>query len=287
LIHNPQKSHLLPPDLKHYLEMQRINCVLYLSLHVDGTVQYFLAFDAQAHHRQFAEEEIMMFNFLGKELMKGLRLEKMDDILHDFKNPAIAIAGFAKRVQRLLGENPDVSRNEKLHQAMDIILKESSRMQALALSLHGEGKETVLDLSETLKRRFLINQEAIRELNRRNIRLVEQQMESPLWIRCYPLHIERVVDNLLNNASEATPEGRELSICSYRKSMWAVAEVSNSGQISGEEIERCLSGEGRGRGLHITTRLLKHMGGKMGIESQGGNTIFRIELPLVNPPDSK
>ena len=52
--------------------------------------------------RRFTDEEIEIFTFFGKELMKGLRLEKMDDILHDFKNPAIAAAGFAKRIQKIL-----------------------------------------------------------------------------------------------------------------------------------------------------------------------------------------
>ncbi len=287
LINNPQKSQLLPPNLRYYLEMKRINCVLYIPLHVDGTVQYFLTFDAQAQHQRFAEEEIMMFSFLGKELMKGLRLEKMDDIVHDFKNPAIAIAGFAKRVQRLLEEGPDTPQKGKINQAMDIILKESCRIQALALTVHGEGRESVLDMTGTLKNRFVINQEAARELNRRNIHLVERELESPLWVRCYPLHMERVLDNLLNNASHATPEGGDLSIRAYRKSLWAVAEISNTGEISEEEIERYLLGEGRGRGLHITTRLIKHMEGKIEVESKGGKTTFRIELPLATPPDSR
>jgi len=285
LINSPQNSRLVPPNLKHYLEIQRINCVLYIPLHVDGIVQYFLTFDAQAQHQKFAEEEIMMFSFLGKELMKGLRLEKMGDIVHDFKNPAIAIAGFAKRAQRLLEGAPDGPQSEKINQAMDIILKESSRIQALALTLHGEGRESVLEMSNTLKTRFLINQEAARELKRRNIHLVERELESPLWIRCYPLHIERVLDNLLNNASHATPEGGELSIRAYRKSMWAIAEIANTGEISKEEIERYFLGEGRGRGLHITTRLIKHMGGKIEVESKRGQTIFRVELPLTNPPN--
>lgn len=283
LIRNPQVSHLLPTPLKHYLVAQQINCVLYLPLHVDGTVQYFLAFDAQAQHLSFAEEDIMLFSFLGKELMKGLRLEKMDDIVHDFKNPAIAIAGFAKRVQRMLGELPEFPRREKILQAMDIILQESSRIQELALTLHGGGKETTLDMTDILKKRFRINEEAVREMNRRNILQIERELQFPLWIRCFPLHIERVFDNLLNNASHATPEGGELSIRSYQKSLLAVAEITNTGEISEEEKERCLGGEGRGRGLHITTRLIKHMGGKIEIDSREGRTTFRVELPLARP----
>ena len=281
LINNPQMSSLVPPHLKHYLAMHQINCILYLPLQVDGIVQYFLAFDAQAHHQEFAEEEITMFSFLGKELMKGLRLEKMDDILHDFKNPAIAIAGFAKRVQRALKEIPDLPQKQKIEQAMDIILQESSRMQELAFTLHGEGKETTLDLTDILRKRFLINREAAQEMNRKNVRHLEGELQFPLWIRGYPLHVERVFDNLLNNASHATTGEGELSIRSYRKSAWAVAEIRNTGEISEEEKGRCLLGEARGRGLHITTRLIKQLGGKLDVESEKGFTTFRVELPLI------
>jgi two-component sensor histidine kinase len=284
LITNPQMSQLLPSHLKQYLAGQQINCVLYIPLDVDGVVQYFLAFDAQAQHQQFSEDEILVFSFLGKELMKGLRLEKMGDILHDFKNPAIAIAGFAKRLGRILGEISDLPQKEKIQQAMEIILEESSRIQALALTLHGEGKETTLDMTDILKKRFRINEEAVREINRGGIRQVEGELKYPLWIRCFPLHLERVFDNLLNNASQAIPEGGELAIRSCQKSMWAVAEITNTGEISEKEKERCLSGESRGRGLHITTRLVKHMGGKIEIESRDGRTTFRVELPLAPSP---
>jgi signal transduction histidine kinase len=282
LINNPQQSRLLPPDLKRFLEIQKIHSILYIPLKVKDSVNYFLVFDAQAHHRQFTGEEIEIFTFFGIELMKGLRLEKMDDILHDFKNPAIAAAGFARRVQKILRDGDYPSKKEKVDQALDIILRETSRIQELALSLHAEGREETVDLSEKLKRRFLINEEAIKELQRENIHLIEHDLESPLWIRCFSLHIERVLDNLLNNASNAIPdEGGELSIRSYRKESWAVAEIANTGAIPEGDRDRYLLGDGRGRGIHITTRLVKQMGGKMEVESGEGQTIFRVLFPLL------
>ena len=282
LIDNPRESRLLPADLQRFLETQQIHSVLYIPLRVNNRVSYFLAFDAQAHHQRFRDEEIEVFTFFGKELMKGLRLEKMDDILHDFKNPAIAAAGFAKRAKKIIEDGDSVSKKEKLDQALDIILKETSRIQELALTLHGEGREEPVDLTERLKKRFLLNKEAISELKRENIRLVEGDLEFPLWIRCFPLHIERVLDNLLNNASNAIPEeGGILSIRSYRKEMWAVAEITNTGQIQDEDRDRYLLGEGRGRGLHITTRLVNRMGGKIELESGEGQTTFRVMFPLA------
>jgi signal transduction histidine kinase len=93
-----------------------------------------------------------------------------------------------------------------------------------------------------------------------------------------------VIDNLLNNASNAIPqEGGELSIRSYRKNPWAVVEINNTGQISEEEKDRFILGEGRGRGLHISTRLVKNMRGIMSVESGEGQTTFSIMLPLVEP----
>ena len=288
LINNPQKSRLIPPDLKRFLESQQIHSVLYIPLKVNEVVNYFLVFDAQAQHRRFTDEAIEIFTFFGKELMKGLRLEKMDDILHDFKNPAIAAAGFAKRVQQMLEEGDYPSKQKKINQALDIIVKETSRIQELALTLHGEGREEIIDLTEKLKRRFLLNEEAIKELRRENISLMEQDLESPLWIRCFPLHIERVLDNLLNNATNAIPEeGGSLCIRSYRKEPWAVAEITNTGEISEEDKDRLLLGEGKGRGLHITTRLVKRMGGKTEVESREGQTTFRVMFPLVKETSQK
>jgi len=281
LITNPRGTQLLPIDIKHFLETQQINSVLYIPLRMDEAVKYILVFDAQSHHQRFTEEEIDILTFFGKELTKGLKLEKMDDILHDFKNPAIAVAGFAKRVRKIL-KNGAYPKNEKVDQALDILLKETSRIQELALTLHQMDKQSIVDLTEVLKRRFLINKETLKELNRGNIQLIERELKSPLWVRSFPLHIERVIDNLLNNASNAIPEeGGELSICSYHKAPWAVVEINNTGQISDEEKNQFVLGKGRGRGLHICTRLVKNMRGKLWAESREGQTTFRIMLPLV------
>jgi signal transduction histidine kinase len=282
LIHNPQESPLLPPDLKRFLKNQEIHSVLYIPLKVNEVVNYFLVFDAQSYHRRFTDEKIEIFTFLGKELMKGLRLEKMDDILHDFKTPAIAVAGFARRVRRLLDEGDYSSKKEKIDQALEIVLQETTRIQELALTLYEEGRGELLDLTEKLKRRFVINAEAMQELKRDNIRVAKLDLESPLLIRCSPLLLDRVLDNLLTNASKAIPEeGGELSIRSYRRESWAMAEISNTGQIPEEDKDRYLRGEASGRGLHITTRLVKQMGGKTELESKGGQTTFRVMYPLI------
>ena len=280
-IHHPQESRLLPPNLKLFLRNRQIHSILYVPLKINEAVKYFLVFDAQSHYRRFSDEKIEIFIFLGKELMKAQRMEKMGDILHDFKNPAIAVAGFARRVRKYIDEDFQGKR-EKIEQAMEIILQEATRLQELALSLYEEGKEVTVDLVEVLKRRIVVNAEAINELQRMNIHLFEENSELPLPIRCSPLMLARVFDNLLNNASKAIPEGGgQLRIRSYRLNSWAVAEISNTGEIPPGDQERYLQGEGKGRGLHITGRLVKRMGGQIELESQKGMTAFRVLFPVL------
>jgi hypothetical protein len=282
-IKDPRKSELIPHPLKQFLEGQSIHSVLYVPLRVSGTVKYFLTFDSKDQHERFSKEEIDILTFFGKELMKGLGLEKMSDILHDFRNPAIAAAAFSKKIRAMLQQGLFPSESEKIDRYLNIVIQETSRIQDLAMTLHGEGKEEIIDLVERLRKRFLINAGTLQRLGREKVRLVEQGSWACLPIRCFPLHIDRVLDNLLSNATNAIPEeGGELSIQSYQKDPWGVIEIINTGRISEEDQERLLHGDGRGRGLHISVRLIKHMGGKFDVEVHEGRTIFRLFLPIVS-----
>jgi nitrogen-specific signal transduction histidine kinase len=60
-----------------------------------------------------------------------------------------------------------------------------------------------------------------------------------------------------------------------------VAEITNSGEIREEDRDRYLLGNGKGRGISITTRLVKRMGGRVEVESGRGETTFRVMLPLA------
>ena len=55
----------------------------------------------------------------------------------------------------------------------------------------------------------------------------------------------------------------------------------NTGRISEEDRDRLLLSDSRGRGLHITLRLVKLMGGKLDVGAQEGQTIFRVFLPIA------
>ena len=287
LVVDPQKSELISGSLKRLATFQNINSILYILLDVDGEMSHFMTFDALDQRQRYRDDEIDMFLFLGRELMRAKKMERLDDALHDFKNPAIATAGFARRLKTLLEkEGPDRSKAQ-LIKYTDILLHESTRLQELALSIYRVGEEQVVNLTELLQRRFEINKEAIKEQLKQNVHLREGPFDPNLKVRCYPIHIERVFDNLLNNATKAIPlKGGVLAVSAYADGEWACAEITNTGHISDETRARILEGEGLGRGLYITHRIIRLLRGEIEIKGGRDSTTFVVRFPLHRDPEN-
>jgi len=285
---DPQKSNMVSKDVKKFAATHNINSILYVPLNVGEEITHFMTFDALDQRQRYSEEEIEIFLFLGRELMKAQRMEHLDDILHDFKNPAIATAGFARRLKRLL-EQEDVQKDDPtIRKYVDILLEETSRLQEMALSIYHVGKEQPVNLTDVLRNRFEINREAIKELLKQDVTLKEGPFHDPLYVLSYPLHLERTLDNLLNNATNAIPiHGGTLSIRTYSEGDWACAEISNTGLISEEERLRILDGEGRGRGLYITHRIIRVLKGKIDIRVGKDTTTVLVRLPRHREQEPK
>ena len=281
LVINPEKSTIISDNIKQFAANRNINSILYIPLNVGEEITHFMTFDALDQRKGYDPEEIEIFLFLGQELMKAQRMEQLDDILHDFKNPAIAIAGFARRVNQLLEKEGMLTVDPKIKKYLNVLLEETSRMQEMALSISHVGKEQTVNLTDVLRRRFEINKEAIKEQLKQNVTLEEGPFQDPLYIRCYPLHIERVMDNILNNATNAIPlEGGTLSVRSYEDGDFACVEVTNTGPIPDDERMRLLEGEVPGRGFYITHRIIRLLRGNIDIRAGKETTTVSLRLPI-------
>jgi len=285
LVTDPQQSDLISKSTKNFALKRNIHSILYVPLRFGDETTHFMTFDAVDQIKGYSAEEIEIFLFLGRELMKAQRIEHLDDILHDFKNPAIATAGFARRVNALLEKESSLENESKIIQYTNILMEETNRLQEMALSISHVGNKQVVNLTDVMKRRVEINKEAIIEQLRQNIILEEGPFEDKLFIYCYPLHIERVMDNILNNATKAIPfQGGTLSISSYREGDNAIVKITNSGAISEDERRRLLEGEAKGRGFYITHRIIRLLKGFIDVKAdeRDNKTIVTLKLPLHN-----
>jgi signal transduction histidine kinase len=281
LIMDPQKSAYTSWNLKNFAAAHNMNSILYVPLNEGEEVTHFMTIDALDQRQRYSEGEIEIFVFLGRELMKAQRMERLDDLLHDFKNPAIATAGFARRLKKLIEEEESLKSSATIKKYADILLEETSRLQEMALSIYQAGKEQVVNLTKVLLDRFEINKEVIKEILKQNVTLHEGPFDDPLCVQCYPLHLERILDNLLNNATNAIPlKGGVLAIRTYARGDMACVEVSNTGMISEEERVRLLEGEGRGRGLYITYRIVRLLKGRIDVKTGINSTTVTVQIPL-------
>ena len=283
LIVDVERSSLMSENNKRFALRHGINSILFIPLKVAGEITHFMTFDALDYRKRYREEEIGVFLFLGRELMKAQKMEQLDDALHDFKNPAIATAGFARRLKTLIQKDDLESSREQIQKYVDILLDETSRLQELAMGVYAVGEEQVVDFSRMVQKRFEINKEAIKELLKQDVALKQGPYDGDLRVKCHSVHIERVFDNLLNNATKAIPlKGGILAVQTYSHGEWACAEISNSGEMSEQDQMKSLEGAGEGRGLYITYRILRLLNGKMDIRSENGVTTFVVSLPLYS-----
>jgi len=282
LIKDPKKSKLISPGLKDFAEQNRIHSILLVPLKIGDLVRHVLTFYASESKQFFTDEEIELLTFFGKEIMKAAKLEFLADVLHDLKNPAVAVAGLAARARKLLDSDDLSAVRDKLKQYIDVVVRETARLQDMAISLSGEGKEREVDLCSVAVQRYQLNEEVVSELGLDYIEIKPPETEKGLIIKCPLFGLERVLDNLLNNATKAIPKkGGSLTMRCYRQESMACLHVTNSGAIPDAQIEQVKQGEVRGRGLNIIYRFVKSNHGKISVEVEDGHTSFIIKLPLA------
>lgn len=281
LIKDPRQSRLTDQAMRTFAAEHQVHSILLIPLRIDLQVRQLLVFYASEQKQFFSDEEIELLTFFGKEIMKASRLEFMGDMLHDFKNPAIAVAGFAARMRSLLLTEELEPVRGRLQYYTQILIREAARIQDLALAMTDEGREEILDLALVAQQRYRINEEVIREARRDNLRVHKAELKSGLLVFCPRFGLERIIDNLLHNATKGIPEeGGELRMRGYREDIMTCLEIRNSGEIPAERLAGLLAGRGAGRGLSIVSRFVQQNNGLLNISSGSGQTVCTIKLPF-------
>jgi PAS domain S-box-containing protein len=232
---------------------------------------------------------------LQTELIRLLRAEAMTTlsaaIVHEAKQPLLAITNYAEGLERLVGEGPHLA--EPIGEVAGSLKRAAARAAEIlksccALASGGTVATAVEDLSRVLK--------SVEPLVRFHPRaagaIINWELPAALHARVSRTQIEQVMLNLIINAFEATEglQSRTILVSAARWGAVAVISVADRGRglqpdARQEVFEPWVSTKehGIGFGLHIAKLIISDHGGRIWAEDNpGGGSIFRFALPLTD-----
>jgi PAS domain S-box-containing protein len=225
-------------------------------------------------------------------------------ISHDLKTPATIIKGNANLLQRALARaDPDGS--AQISEGLEVIDESTAQLvrlvdELLDLTRLRMGHELELDVGPAdlikIVRRLSTEYQKISPRH-----TIHFESDAPRVLGDWDeARIERIVGNLISNAVKYSPKGGKISIHVSQEERdhqaWAILVVRDNGiGIPPAELDRVFEQyyrasntagmvSGSGIGLAGTRHIVEQHGGLITVESEVGDTIFTVRLPLVLEP---
>jgi signal transduction histidine kinase len=261
----------------------------------------------RSHHRLLRQERLAA---LG---------EMAAHVVHEIRNPLVAIGGFARRLaQRLAGREPE-------GQYAQIIAREADRLERIADDVRGLSRELRLTLAETDLHAVI--QECLvlfaERIALQGVAVRTDLAEGFPVLRLDPVQMKQTVLNLLINALEAMPSGGTLTLAMRivdavqaqptgrqegngdgsqaggpaafpAPTAWATLSVGDTGggiptEILGDVFNPFFTTKevGTGLGLTLVRRITRAHGGRVEVDNRPGDGVtFCLWLPVDAPTGS-
>lgn len=267
----------------------------------DGTM--FSGFIRDISERKRAQEDLERALDVERRAADRLRaLDEMKDaflqaVSHDLRTPLAAILGLAITLER---GSVDLSDPETKHLAgrIEHNARKLERLVTNLLDLDRLSRGVLTpsfepaDIGEIVERMVAECDPAVQERIRLSI--------EPAVVPVDPPKIERIVENLLVNASRHTPEGTPIHVAVTGSDVGATILVEDEGAgVPGELRERIFeefrqgtdspqASPGVGIGLALVQRFARMHHGRAWVQERvGGGASFRVFLPKAHPEDAE
>jgi len=210
---------------------------------------------------------------------------------HDIRNPLQAIAGSLYLAKTDLDAFPDSKDKESIQESLSEIERNVDYINKIVIDLQDFAKPLKPTLSVTNLKQ-IIDELVKNRIVSENIQVTSSVESGVCNIRADSTYIQRILNNLVNNAVQAMPSGGKLTVKAYCEANNIVISVEDTGVGIAEEIKPKLfqplmttKSKGQGFGLAVVKRMSEALGGCVSFESQEGKgTKFIVCLPKQSFP---
>jgi signal transduction histidine kinase len=247
------------------------------------------------------------FNDMAKQITRQfsdlkksdqVRRELIANVSHDLRTPLATLHGYLETLELKFESLDPVQRKEYL----DIALRQSERLGKLVSELFELAKldsyETSVnnetfsigELTQDIMQKFQL------QAQKRKVQLSVNLQENIGLVMGDIAMIQRVLENLLENALRHTPSGGRVSVSMKAKADGIQVSIEDTGKgIPAQELPKIFErfyqleksrnndAQGAGLGLAICRRIVELHGSKLQVASElGKGTIFSFQIPIQN-----
>lgn len=243
---------------------------------------------------------VVFHDITSLKKLEQMRKDFVANVSHELKTPITSIKGFTETL--LDGALED---KEALTMFLNIILKESERMESLVMDL--------LELSKIEQKGISLNMtklavdEVIKEMipplqNRLESKQIDLslQLEKDLWIDGDTARLKQVFFNLMTNAILYTQAGGHVQVRAFAEDERIIVKVKDNGiGMNPDELPRIFerfyrvdkarsrNSGGTGLGLAIVKHIVEAHEGEISVESKANEgTTFTVSLKKHKEDDS-
>lgn len=237
---------------------------------------------------------VVLYDVTNLRRLEDLRREFVANVSHELKTPLSSIKAYAETLR--LGAINDADNNLAF---VERIEEQAERLHQLILDLlhlaRVESGRQAFDIREVALA-DIINRCIPAYLQRAKAKDLQVAVETPdgsVFVRADDEGVATILDNLVNNAIQYTPEGGSVTVRCRLEDDAAVLEVEDTGIGIAEpdqervferfyRVDKARSRElgGTGLGLAIVKHLTQAFGGRLSLASKPGKgSTFRIQFP--------
>lgn len=245
----------------------------------------------KAHNEKLediVEERTQELKNTQEKLVLGERLaaigEFASSVAHELRNPLSSIKMGVEKIAGLHG----IEGNDR--RRLELIQKEVDRLSSMLKGILSFAAPSPLQITSSKLAHIMDDLEPIiKGMAEKDNVLLNIDPIKDVHITADVHKLKQALINCVKNATEAAPQGSEVSVSLDIGSAFAMLHIKNGGEPIPEEAQKRLfepffttKAEGTGLGLPTTKRLLNEMGGDIYVKSdEASGTICTLKLPIT------